>query len=126
MKHHSESDNNVSYAFSLCGPVPIDTGGLGTTALNHTENRCFCLCLCPGEQMFLQPEHVLHHRQTRGLMSPSQGGSYLSSRHKVVPDAVFRVKSHVYAMEGQDCRYQQMFGTELRAAVSSLSALNRT
>ncbi|XP_016892298.1 sphingomyelin phosphodiesterase 4 isoform X2 [Cynoglossus semilaevis] len=73
-----------------------------------------------GEQMFLQPEHVLHHRQTRGLMSPSQGGSYLSSRHKVVPDAVFRVKSHVYAMEGQDCRYQQMFGTELRAAVTRL------
>lgn len=31
---------------------------------------------------------------------------------------VFRVKSHVYALEGQDCQYKQMFGTELRAAVS--------
>lgn len=31
---------------------------------------------------------------------------------------VFRVKSHVYALEGQDCQYKQMFGTELRGAVS--------
>lgn len=32
---------------------------------------------------------------------------------------VFRVKSQVYALEGQDCQYKQMFGTELRGAVSS-------
>uniref|UniRef100_A0A671W789 Sphingomyelin phosphodiesterase 4 n=1 Tax=Sparus aurata TaxID=8175 RepID=A0A671W789_SPAAU len=71
-----------------------------------------------GEQLFLEPEHVLHHRQPRGYLTPSQGGSYLSSRQRVMTDMVFRVKSHVYALEGQDCQYKQMFGTELRAAVS--------
>ncbi|XP_022597922.1 sphingomyelin phosphodiesterase 4 isoform X1 [Seriola dumerili] len=73
-----------------------------------------------GEQLFLEPEHVLHHRQPRGYLTPSQGGSYLSSRQKVVTDMVFRVKSHVYALEGQDCQYKQMFGTELRGAVMKL------
>lgn len=68
--------------------------------------------------MFLEPEHVLHHRQPRGYLTPGQGGSYLSSRQKVVTDMAFRVKSHVYALEGQDCQYKQMFGTELRGAVS--------
>ncbi|XP_026163051.1 sphingomyelin phosphodiesterase 4 isoform X2 [Mastacembelus armatus] len=73
-----------------------------------------------GEQLFLEPEHVLHHRQPRGYLTPSQGGSYLSSRQRVVTDMVFRVKSHVYALEGQDCQYKQMFGTELRGAVMKL------
>ncbi|XP_059185227.1 sphingomyelin phosphodiesterase 4 isoform X2 [Centropristis striata] len=73
-----------------------------------------------GEQLFLEPEHVLHHRQPRGYMTPSQGGSYLSSRQRVVTDLVFRVKSHVYALEGQDCQYKQMFGSELRGAVMKL------
>uniref|UniRef100_A0A671WAE7 Sphingomyelin phosphodiesterase 4 n=1 Tax=Sparus aurata TaxID=8175 RepID=A0A671WAE7_SPAAU len=73
-----------------------------------------------GEQLFLEPEHVLHHRQPRGYLTPSQGGSYLSSRQRVMTDMVFRVKSHVYALEGQDCQYKQMFGTELRAAVMKL------
>uniref|UniRef100_A0A665THN2 Sphingomyelin phosphodiesterase 4 n=1 Tax=Echeneis naucrates TaxID=173247 RepID=A0A665THN2_ECHNA len=73
-----------------------------------------------GEQRFLEPEHVLHHRQPRGYLTPTQGGSYLSSRQKVVTDMVFRVKSHVYALEGQDCQYKQMFGTELRGAVMKL------
>uniref|UniRef100_A0A3Q1GLX0 Sphingomyelin phosphodiesterase 4 n=1 Tax=Acanthochromis polyacanthus TaxID=80966 RepID=A0A3Q1GLX0_9TELE len=73
-----------------------------------------------GEQLFLEPEHVLHHRQPRGYLTPGQGGSYLSSRQRVVTDMVFRVKSHVYALEGQDCQYKQMFGTELRAAVMNL------
>ncbi|KAM9859546.1 sphingomyelin phosphodiesterase 4 isoform 2-T2 [Aulostomus maculatus] len=73
-----------------------------------------------GEQLFLEPEHVLHHRQPRGYLTPSQGGSYLSSRQRVVTDTVFRVKSHVYALEGQDCQYKQMFGSELRAAVVKL------
>uniref|UniRef100_A0AAQ6A5T7 Sphingomyelin phosphodiesterase 4 n=1 Tax=Amphiprion ocellaris TaxID=80972 RepID=A0AAQ6A5T7_AMPOC len=71
-----------------------------------------------GEQLFLEPEHVLHHRQPRGYLTPGQGGSYLSSRQRVVTDMVFRVKSHVYALEGQDCQYKQMFGTDLRGAVS--------
>ncbi|XP_039653484.1 sphingomyelin phosphodiesterase 4 isoform X2 [Perca fluviatilis] len=73
-----------------------------------------------GEQLFLEPEHVLHHRQPRGYLTPSQGGSYVSSRQRVVTDMVFRVKSHVYALEGQDCQYKQMFGTELRGAVMKL------
>ena len=68
--------------------------------------------------MFLEPEHVLHHRQPHGYLTPSQGGSYLSSRQRAVTDMVFRVKSHVYALEGQDCQYKQMFGTDLRGAVS--------
>lgn len=76
--------------------------------------------LSPGEQLFLEPEHVLHHRQPRGYLTPGQGGSFLSSRQRVVTDMVFRVKSHVYALEGQDCQYKQMFGTELRGAVSSV------
>ncbi|XP_033996414.1 sphingomyelin phosphodiesterase 4 isoform X6 [Trematomus bernacchii] len=73
-----------------------------------------------GEQLFLEPEHVLHHRQPRGYLTPNQGGSFLSSRQRVVTDMVFRVKSHVYALEGQDCQYKQMFGNELRGAVMKL------
>ncbi|KAF6722524.1 Sphingomyelin phosphodiesterase 4 [Oryzias melastigma] len=72
------------------------------------------------EQLFLEPEHVLHHRQPRGYLTPSHGGSFLSSRQRVVTDMVFKVKSHVYALEGQDCQYTQMFGTELKAAVMKL------
>uniref|UniRef100_A0A3P9LMP5 Sphingomyelin phosphodiesterase 4 n=1 Tax=Oryzias latipes TaxID=8090 RepID=A0A3P9LMP5_ORYLA len=70
------------------------------------------------EQLFLEPEHVLHHRQPRGYLTPSHGGSYLSSRQRVVTDMVFKVKSHVYALEGQDCQYTQMFGTELKGALN--------
>ncbi|KAK5913208.1 hypothetical protein CesoFtcFv8_003011 [Champsocephalus esox] len=73
-----------------------------------------------GEQLFLEPEHVLHHRQPRGYLPPNQGSSFLSSRQRVVTDMVFRVKSHVYALEGQDCQYKQMFGNELRGAVMKL------
>lgn len=88
----------------------------------------------PGEQLFLEPEHVLHqHRQHRApppggsylspggssYLSPGgQGGSYLSPRQRVMSDTAFRVKSHVYALEGQDCQYTQMFGSELRGSVS--------
>uniref|UniRef100_A0A3B3Z9V9 Sphingomyelin phosphodiesterase 4 n=1 Tax=Periophthalmus magnuspinnatus TaxID=409849 RepID=A0A3B3Z9V9_9GOBI len=72
-----------------------------------------------GEQLFLEPEHVLHHRQPRGgYLTPGQGGSFLSSRQRVVTDTVFKVKSHVYSIEGQDCQYKQMFGTELRGALN--------
>ncbi|XP_047203910.1 sphingomyelin phosphodiesterase 4 isoform X1 [Girardinichthys multiradiatus] len=70
-----------------------------------------------GEQLFLEPEHVLHHRQPRGYLTPSQGGSYLSSRQRVVTDTVLKVKSHVYSLEGQDCQYKQMFSSEVRGAV---------
>ncbi|XP_077948739.1 sphingomyelin phosphodiesterase 4 isoform X1 [Gasterosteus aculeatus] len=73
-----------------------------------------------GEQLFLEPEHVLQHRQPRGYLTPGQGGSFLSSRQRAATDLVFRVKSHVYALEGQDCQYKQMFGPELRGAVTKL------
>ncbi|KAM8916478.1 sphingomyelin phosphodiesterase 4 isoform 2-T2 [Spinachia spinachia] len=73
-----------------------------------------------GEQLFLEPEHVLQHRQPRGYLTPGQGGSFLSSRQRAATDLVFRVKSHVYALEGQDCQYKQMFGCELRGAVMKL------
>uniref|UniRef100_A0A8C7LKC2 Sphingomyelin phosphodiesterase 4 n=1 Tax=Oncorhynchus kisutch TaxID=8019 RepID=A0A8C7LKC2_ONCKI len=72
-----------------------------------------------GEQLFLEPEHVLHHRQHRVFLTPSHGGSFLSARQSVVTDGVFRVKSHVYGLEGQDCQYKQMFGTELRGALNA-------
>ncbi|XP_019736165.1 sphingomyelin phosphodiesterase 4 isoform X2 [Hippocampus comes] len=72
------------------------------------------------EQLFLEPELVPHHRQQRGYLTPGQGGSFLSSRQRTATDAVFRVKSHVYALEGQDCQYKQMFGSELRAVVVKL------
>ncbi|XP_075869271.1 sphingomyelin phosphodiesterase 4 isoform X2 [Nelusetta ayraudi] len=86
------------------------------------------------EQLFLEPEHVLHqHRQPRAApsaggagsyLSPSGGSylspSYLSPRQRVMSDSVFRVKSHVYALEGQDCQYTQMFGAELRGSVMKL------
>lgn len=75
--------------------------------------------LSAGEQLFLEPEHVLHHRQPRGYLTPGQGGSYLSSRQRAMTDMVFKVKSHVYAFEGQDCQYSQMFGADIRGAVSS-------
>uniref|UniRef100_A0A3P9IFN8 Sphingomyelin phosphodiesterase 4 n=1 Tax=Oryzias latipes TaxID=8090 RepID=A0A3P9IFN8_ORYLA len=77
------------------------------------------------EQLFLEPEHVLHHRQPRGYLTPSHGGSYLSSRQRVVTDMVFKVKSHVYALEGQDCQYTQMFGTELKSALIQIIAQAR-
>ncbi|XP_062409851.1 sphingomyelin phosphodiesterase 4 isoform X2 [Sardina pilchardus] len=71
------------------------------------------------EQLFLEPE-LLHHRQHRVFLTPSHGGSFLSSRQPVTTDAVFKVKSHVYSLEGQDCQYKQMFGNELRGTVLKL------
>ncbi|XP_062867744.1 sphingomyelin phosphodiesterase 4 isoform X2 [Trichomycterus rosablanca] len=73
-----------------------------------------------GEQLFLEPEHVLHHRQARAFLSPAHGGSFLSSRQPSGTDAVFKVKSHVYGLEGQECQYKQMFGTEQRGVVLRL------
>ncbi|XP_061115265.1 sphingomyelin phosphodiesterase 4-like [Conger conger] len=76
-----------------------------------------------GEQLFLEPEDVLHHRHQRLFLSPAHGGSFLSSRQPAEADAVFKVKSHVYSLEGQDCQYKQMFGTEQRNAVMQLVQL---
>uniref|UniRef100_A0A3B5QFM1 Sphingomyelin phosphodiesterase 4 n=1 Tax=Xiphophorus maculatus TaxID=8083 RepID=A0A3B5QFM1_XIPMA len=71
-----------------------------------------------GEQLFLEPEHVLPHRQPRGYLTPGQGGSYLSPRQRMVTDTAFKVKSHVYSLEGQDCQYKQMFGSEVRGVLN--------
>ncbi|PIO29602.1 hypothetical protein AB205_0124150 [Aquarana catesbeiana] len=72
-----------------------------------------------GEQLFLEPEHVIPHRQHRLLMSPSLGGSFLSSWQPSILDTALKVKSHVYSLEGQDFQYTQMFSTEARSLMNS-------
>uniref|UniRef100_A0A673JMN6 Sphingomyelin phosphodiesterase 4-like n=1 Tax=Sinocyclocheilus rhinocerous TaxID=307959 RepID=A0A673JMN6_9TELE len=66
------------------------------------------------EQLFLEPEHAILQRQNRVFLTPSHGGSFLSSRQPMGTDSVFKVKSHVYSLEGQDCQYNLMFGPDLR------------
>uniref|UniRef100_A0A8C1ITD5 Sphingomyelin phosphodiesterase 4 n=1 Tax=Cyprinus carpio TaxID=7962 RepID=A0A8C1ITD5_CYPCA len=72
------------------------------------------------EQLFLEPEHAILQRQNRVFLTPSHGGSFLSSRQPVGTDSVFKVKSHVYSLEGQDCQYNLMFGPDLRKNVLKL------
>uniref|UniRef100_A0A8B9I366 Sphingomyelin phosphodiesterase 4 n=1 Tax=Anser brachyrhynchus TaxID=132585 RepID=A0A8B9I366_9AVES len=67
-----------------------------------------------GEQLFLEPELVMPHRQHRLFMTPTLSGSFFSSWPPTITDASFKVKSHVYSLEGQDFQYKQMFGTEVR------------
>ncbi|XP_063000078.1 sphingomyelin phosphodiesterase 4 isoform X2 [Elgaria multicarinata webbii] len=76
-----------------------------------------------GEQLFLEIDLVIPHRQHRLFMSPSLGGSFLSSRTPNITDASFKVKSHVYSLEGQDFQYKQMFGPEVRSLVLRLARL---
>ncbi|XP_005147836.2 sphingomyelin phosphodiesterase 4 isoform X2 [Melopsittacus undulatus] len=76
-----------------------------------------------GEQLFLQPELVIPHRQHRLFMTPTFGGAFFSSWPPTTADASFKVKSHVYSLEGQDCQYKQMFGTEVRNLVLKLAQL---
>ncbi|KAK7143383.1 hypothetical protein R3I93_014511 [Phoxinus phoxinus] len=73
-----------------------------------------------GEQLFLEPEHAILQRQNRVFLTPSHGGSFLSSRQPMGTDSVFKVKSHVYSLEGQDCQYHLMFGPDLRKTVLKL------
>lgn len=75
------------------------------------------------EQLFLEMEHVLPHRPQRIYLSPTFGGSYLSSRQPAITDSCYKVKSHVYSLEGQDCQYKQMFGTDVRNLVLRLAQL---
>ncbi|KAG2471174.1 NSMA3 phosphodiesterase, partial [Polypterus senegalus] len=75
------------------------------------------------ELLFLEQEHVPHHRQHRILMSPTLGGSFLSNRQSAITDSVFKVKSHVYSLEGQDSQYKEMFGIEVRTSVLRLAHL---
>ncbi|KAM3939237.1 sphingomyelin phosphodiesterase 4 isoform 2-T2 [Leptodactylus fuscus] len=76
-----------------------------------------------GEQLLLEPEPVMPHRQHRLLMSPNLGGSFLSSWQPPITDASFKIKSHVYSLEGQDFQYTQMFGSETRNLVLRLAQL---
>ncbi|KAM5263433.1 sphingomyelin phosphodiesterase 4 isoform 2-T2 [Ctenodactylus gundi] len=76
-----------------------------------------------GEQLFLEPELVIPHRQHRVFTVPTVTGSFLSPWPPAVTDASFKVKSHVYSLEGQDCKYTPMFGPEVRALVLRLAQL---
>ncbi|XP_058014248.1 sphingomyelin phosphodiesterase 4 isoform X6 [Ahaetulla prasina] len=75
------------------------------------------------EQLFLEADLSLPHRQHRLFLTPSLGGSFLSGRAPAITDASFKVKSHVYSLEGQDIQYRQMFGTEVRNLVLRLAQL---
>ncbi|XP_055260835.1 sphingomyelin phosphodiesterase 4 isoform X1 [Moschus berezovskii] len=75
-----------------------------------------------GEQLFLEPELGIPQRQHRLFTAPSFTGSFLSSWPPAVTDAS-KVKSHVYSLEGQDCKYTPMFGPEVRALVLRLAQL---
>ncbi|KAM9527068.1 sphingomyelin phosphodiesterase 4 isoform 2-T2 [Guaruba guarouba] len=76
-----------------------------------------------GEQLFLQPELVIPHRQHRLFLTPTFGGAFFSSWPPTTADASFKVKNHVYSLEGQDFQYKQMFGTEVRNLVLKLAQL---
>ncbi|KAL4827100.1 hypothetical protein H8958_016623 [Nasalis larvatus] len=76
-----------------------------------------------GEQLFLEPELVIPHRQHRLFMAPTFTGSFLSPWPPAVTDASFKVKNHVYSLEGQDCKYTPMFGPEARTLVLRLAQL---
>uniref|UniRef100_A0A2I3TGR9 SMPD4 n=1 Tax=Pan troglodytes TaxID=9598 RepID=A0A2I3TGR9_PANTR len=52
-----------------------------------------------GEQLFLEPELVIPHRQHRLFTAPTFTGSFLSPWPPAVTDASFKVKSHVYSLE---------------------------
>ncbi|XP_056677294.1 sphingomyelin phosphodiesterase 4 isoform X3 [Monodelphis domestica] len=76
-----------------------------------------------GEQLFLEPELVMPHRQHRVFMTPNFPGNLLSSWPPTITDASFKVKSHVYSLEGQEGQYKQMFGPEVRALVLRLAQM---
>ncbi|XP_036209530.1 sphingomyelin phosphodiesterase 4 isoform X1 [Myotis myotis] len=76
-----------------------------------------------GEQLFLEPELVITHRQHRLFSAPTLTGSFLSSWPPAFTDTSFKVKSHVYSLEGQDCKYTPMFGPEVRTLVLRLAQL---
>ncbi|KAB1255660.1 Sphingomyelin phosphodiesterase 4 [Camelus dromedarius] len=76
-----------------------------------------------GEQLFLEPELGIPHRQHRLFTAPALTGSFLSSWPPAISDTSFKVKSHVYSLEGQDCKYTPMFGPEVRTLVLRLAQL---
>ncbi|XP_072809735.1 sphingomyelin phosphodiesterase 4 isoform X1 [Vicugna pacos] len=76
-----------------------------------------------GEQLFLEPELGIPHRQHRLFTAPALTGSFLSSWPPAISDTSLKVKSHVYSLEGQDCKYTPMFGPEVRTLVLRLAQL---
>ncbi|XP_074062714.1 sphingomyelin phosphodiesterase 4 isoform X2 [Macrotis lagotis] len=76
-----------------------------------------------GEQLFLEPELVIPHRQHRVFMTPTFPGTLLSSWSPAITDASFKVKNHIYSLEGQDGQYKQMFGPEVRTLVLRLAQM---
>ncbi|XP_078082905.1 sphingomyelin phosphodiesterase 4 isoform X1 [Mustelus asterias] len=75
------------------------------------------------ERLFLEPDPMHHPRQHRVYASPGFSSSFMSLWHSPVADSSFRVKSHVYNLEGQDCVYTQMFGVDVRNLVLKLAQL---
>ncbi|XP_042334451.1 sphingomyelin phosphodiesterase 4-like isoform X3 [Sceloporus undulatus] len=78
-----------------------------------------------GERLFLEtdlniPSPPRQHRHFLTATPSTLGGSYLSSRTPTLTDASFKVKSHVYGLEGQDVHYKQMFGPDVRTLVLRL------
>ncbi|EHB03420.1 Sphingomyelin phosphodiesterase 4 [Heterocephalus glaber] len=76
-----------------------------------------------GEQLFLESELIISHHQHQFFTAPTVTGSFLSPWPPACTDASFKVKSHVYSLEGQDCRYTPMFGPEVRTLVLPLAQL---
>ncbi|XP_048467232.1 sphingomyelin phosphodiesterase 4 isoform X3 [Rhincodon typus] len=75
------------------------------------------------ERLFMEPDPMHRPRQHRVYTSPGFSSTYMSSWHSPMADTAFRVKSHVYNLEGQDCVYKQMFGSEVRSLVLKLAHL---
>ncbi|XP_043572148.1 sphingomyelin phosphodiesterase 4 isoform X4 [Chiloscyllium plagiosum] len=75
------------------------------------------------ERLFMEPDPMHRPRQHRVYTSPGFSSTYMSSWHSPMTDTAFRVKSHVYNLEGQDCVYKQMFGSEVRNLVLKLAHL---
>ncbi|XP_069789876.1 sphingomyelin phosphodiesterase 4 isoform X2 [Narcine bancroftii] len=75
------------------------------------------------ERQFLEPDPMHRPRQHRAFASSAFGSNFVSSWHSPVVDSTFRVKTHVYNLEGQDCVYTQMFGPEVRNLVMKLTHL---
>lgn len=108
--------------------IPVETVGLqgpqevgpcpSGTSLGAMEAATGLVSCFPGEQLFLEPELVIPHRQHRLFTASPFTGSFLSSWPPAVTDTSFKVKSHVYSLEGQDCKYTPMFGPEVRTLVS--------
>lgn len=93
---------------------------VATECFVSSKTKARLMSFLTGEQLFLEPELVIPHRQHRLFTAPTFTGSFLSSWPPAVTDTSFKVKSHVYSLEGQDCKYTPMFGPEVRTLVSEL------